>query len=487
LVDWVVNGTWRVKTAIGEYLDVAPGGTGGALRLVTVPISQVRHAFRVQQVQDVRTREWKVEVQPVRLQPPPAKGAKPLQGTALPLKVPMHLRHHGCLDFELSVPPQASRLENFVVSPELRAGNEALEGLSQDALRLSLDVDLAALAFLGSTVNFPVFVGDEGRAFKFIAEQLKFDPHSDRLDEAALERLDRPGDIPEAAWKTVTKQLRLEIHYRYLCQQQFDALNRFVQNVFIASSGLVETVGGLIALDGSQTINMVISAMFSAVASGVGAVPFPGAGAVSGGLKVAFELAMKDRGPGQAELTVAFAKARDGLSDLFNGIITATENARESAFNDWGKLQIMGASLESDGSPNRWPADDSEMRKEAKRLLELWLWKQLLKLKWHHMTANTEPAFTTRYSDSEKQAFEAKHKNSWMKYWPATQKGMFSEETKGFATQQHWLGYGSAVINHHQPDDSMCERLFEALKIPRQEVFTDASWNLTPETFQAGR
>ena len=43
------------------------------------------------------------------------------------------------------------------------------------------------------------------------------------------------------------------------------------------------------------------------------------------------------------------------------------------------------------------------------------------------------------------------------------------------------------LINHHQPDDSMCERLFEALKIPRQEVFTDASWNLTPETFQAGR
>ena len=65
LADLVSKGHWLVRAANGDYLDVEYDAKTGAPRLVTVPIYQVRHAFRISQLHDTRQRTWSVLVDPV--------------------------------------------------------------------------------------------------------------------------------------------------------------------------------------------------------------------------------------------------------------------------------------------------------------------------------------------------------------------------------------------------------------------------------------
>jgi hypothetical protein len=61
----------------GEYLDIEPGEDGAPARFVTVPVSNLRHAFRIHRTQDSTTRRWNVEVEPVLLAPPSDTAAEP--------------------------------------------------------------------------------------------------------------------------------------------------------------------------------------------------------------------------------------------------------------------------------------------------------------------------------------------------------------------------------------------------------------------------
>lgn len=488
LAELVFNGAWLIRDANGEYLDVVLDSEHGTTHLASVPISRVRYAFRPHRVQDVGTRQWGVMLEPVPLEPRVTSGETAVREAApVSIKLPMQLGHYGCLNFGLTQPSAQVRSKMVMASAAVSEGLPAVETyfeqLPEDERQLSLDVDLLTLAFTASTVNFPVFEGEAGRAFDSIAAQLGFDPHSDRLDEAALNRLERPADISAAAWREVNVQLLLEIHYRYLCRLHLDAMTRFIQNVFIANTSLVETVGSLIKLESGKVMHLMISGMFSAIASGVGALPFAGAGVVGGGLNVVFQIVLRDRGPNAAELAVALAKARDSLAELFNDLITGTEKLKASVFKDWGKLEEMGKALERDDGAYQWPEDDSKMREEARRQLEISLWKGLLKVKWHHMTASDDPAFYSKYNDANKAAYEKANPHYWVSYRSGVQKDLFGKKTKGFYVSYHWLGYGGHWMWHHEPAKAMCDRLFNFLKVPRQDVFTDSTWGLVHEKF----
>ena len=481
--DLVLATPTRIRDSNGDYLDIQPARDGVPARFITVPVSRLRHAFRVHRVQDIRSRRYKVELEPVPLSGEPYGGADAQHPAP---RYPMEMADHGCVDFELTLPKP-----DLLAEPPMNRAPHGIKPLLEEEppedLRFALDVEMANLAFAASSGKFPAFTGDSKRALDYIASGLGVDPHSETVDESSLGRITRPADIPEQAWKEVTNQLHLEIHYRRLCSEYFQAFREFNQNVFIANGDLVNTVGSLLELEDDMTriIHLGVSGMFSAIAGGVGALGFPDAGVVSGALKVAFDFMLKDQGPEAGELRVAYASVRDELAKKFNLIITQTQRCKTETFADWGKLRQMGESLELNGGKNRWPADDSEMRAEAARLFEVSIWKNLLNVRWHHMTSSENPIFYKNYGEGNKQGMEAAHKNYWIEYHAGkgTPSGALKEED-GYLVNQHWLGYGNVQGLHHEPHDAMCNRLFgDKLKISRKEVFTDSTWNLKPETF----
>jgi hypothetical protein len=493
-----------ITASNGDYLDIEAGEDGEPARLTTVPVSRVRHAFRIHRLQDTRTRRWKVEVEPVPLAGAPQAEMTEAETTP-PTRFAMDLAYHGCINFELSTSEPIVVAEEEATEEETteekatneEATNEGFfdsdaddffmvqEAAPSEELSFSLDMSVADLAFAESTTNFPVFTGESQKAFEYIASKLQVDPHSETVDSASLARISRSSDIPKAAWTTVMDQLQLEVHYRRLCSDYFQSFREFTQNVFIANARLVNTIGSLLDLESEQSkiIHVAVHGMFSGIAKGVGALGFPGAGVVSGALGLAFDFMLKDQGPGATELAVAYAHASDELAKRFNGIITQAQRSKVETFADWGKLQKMGESMEGNGGKNRWPGDDSALRDEAARLMEISLWKDLLKVKWHHMTASDAPGFLKDYGEENKRSYEAKNKNYCVEYKAGRGAVGFKEED-GFLITHHWLGYGSTVYTHHEPSKAMLDRLFgDRLKVSRCEVFNDSSWNLTRETF----
>lgn len=490
----MLNGAWLVKAANGEYLDVEVGKDGAPKRFVTVPVSRVRHLFRF-----AAPDEWAKGKQcPMLAEPVPMEHAGAVRGVkgaplAPAVQLPVVVAHDGCMGFRLTLLAETARaMRSLTVSPLHDASRSArgramavelMEGIEEKRRFFAIDMNTTTLLQTSSTVGFPQFEGEAKRAIDVIAQQLRFDPHGDRLDEAALDRLHRPNDISESAWQQVCDQLRLEIHYRFLCKSHFEALTHFVQNVFIANSGVVETVGGLVKLDKNQGVNLLIQGMFSLVAKGVGALPFPGSGVVSGALGALFSWMLQDQGPNAATLAVALVNARDGLADLFNKLITSIQKMQGAVYSDWGKLSEMGMALEREDGSRCWPEEDGDLRREASRLMEISVWKDLVKIKWHHMTSSDDPAFLPRYTEADKQAYESKNRNYWVEYRAGTETNLFGKKSNGFYVTYHWLGYGNMWVWHHEPDNAMCDRLFTKLKVTRQEVFTDTSWNLGRETF----
>jgi hypothetical protein len=221
--------------------------------------------------------------------------------------------------------------------------------------------------------------------------------------------------------------------------------------------------------------------MFDSISGGIGGLKFKGAGVVSGALGVAFDYMLKDNGPGATELSVAYANARDSLTKRFNTIITHIQQSEVDVAADWGKLKQMGQTLSANGGANGWPKPDNELRDEAGRLMEISLWKDLLRVKWHHMTSSNDPTFTTRYSEDKARGMEAAHNNYWIE-WKAGKGTVGFKQEDGFYVTEHWLGYGNHWTTHHQPAWAMGDRLFSSrLKLSRKEVFTDSSWNLSSE------
>jgi hypothetical protein len=130
----------------------------------------------------------------------------------------------------------------------------------------------------------------------------------------------------------------------------------------------------------------------------------------------------------------------------------------------------------------QWPKEDQELRNEARRAMEISLWKALLKVKWHHMTSDNDPGFLLKYTETDKATFEKANPNHWVEFHPGTHDEGFGKKRNGFFVTHHWLGYGSEAIWHHQPEPSMCDRLFKDLNVSRQEVFKDDSWGLVSES-----
>lgn len=497
LPDFLNELTFHEPTIItasnGDYLDIEPGTKGGPATFTTVPISRLRHAFRIHRTQDERTRRWKVELEAVPLaggpMPRAAAAARRATPSAPPARFDMDLAYHGCMNFELSVPA----VEKRAAAPQARGAAKAAPAVRSGVPRgvsFSIPMDVAKAAFAPSTTNFPTFTGDSKRAFDFIASKAPDgDPHNDAVDSSWLSTLRRPDDIPDAAWMAVMDQLNLEVHYRRLCSEYFQAFREFTQNVFIANSGLVNTIGSLMELEGEQSkiIHIAVEGMFSAMASGVGALGFTGAGVVSGALKVGFEFMLKDQGPGARELAVAYGQARDELAKRFNGMITQAQRSKVETFKDWGKLKMLGESMVADGGKNRWPGDDSALRAESGRLMEVQLWKDLLKVKWHHMTPSDAPSFMKNYSDADARRYEDVNRHYWVEFTRGRGAVGFKEED-GFLITNHWLGYGGTIYTHHEPSREMCDRLFsDKLKVTRKEVFTESSWGLARESFLVQR
>ncbi len=474
-IDMAFNGVWRIRTREGEFLDVTPLGEDGRLQLTTRPISLLRHAFRFRSFEKLDPHRWSVWAEPVALDdptPPEADAQSP--GGYL---FPFVLAYDGCNRFVLEALPEQHSLRQFTNE----AASQSLKAIDQFAITAAdgLPVEMDAFSFLNtlSGVNFPVFTGDEQRAFNAITAMLGFDPHSSLLTLAALSNLSRPGDIPQPAWDAVIKQLRIEIDYRELVRNYFSRVESFVQNVFISNAGLVDNVGTLVGLDADNIVQLLLNAALQAIAGAVGSLSFTGAGVVSGALKVVLEQLARDKGPSAGDFSVALNQARSRMSELFDGMITAIQNWRADVFNDWGKLKTMGSNLKS--GQVAWPDNDEVMRKEARKHLEISLFKDLLKVRWNRMRASNDPTFHT--TKDWIPGYLEKNRHYWVVASPYTQKDLFGKETQGYLVTMHWLGRGSTIFDHRSPDVRLPNRIFDDLGVSRTTVFTE--WGLKPETF----
>lgn len=474
-VDLAFNGVWRVRTRDGEFLDVAPAAEGEGLVLTTRPVSRLLHAFRFRAVDKLDAHRWTVWAEPVPLADPtpPVEGPQAPGGRIFNFV----LAYDGCNRFVLEALPESHAL--FALdSPAVTQGRAAIDNFAASAAD-GLPVEMDAFQFINTVtgVNFPVFSGDEQRAFVFIAARLGYDPHSSLLTLAALQSVRRPEDIPEAAWETVLNQLRLEIDYRELVRNYFTRVESFVQNVFISNASLVDNVGALVGLDASNTVQLLLNSAMQAIAGAVGSLGFPGAGVVSGALKVLFQQLAKDKGPSAGDFSVALSEARTRMSALFDAMITAVQNWRADVFNDWGKLKTMGTNLKS--GQVAWPDNDEAMRQEARKQLEISLFRNLLKARWNHMRASNDPTFHTTRDWIER--YMQKNRHYWVVATPHTQKDLFGKETQGYLVTMHWIGRGSTIFDHSQPDERLPNRIFDGLGVPRATVFNE--WGLAPQTF----
>jgi hypothetical protein len=466
-VSMILSGSWRVAAANGEFLDVTM--QEGEPTLTTSTEARLRHLFRIRRFEDLGNNRLGVWAEPVELR----EGAVPVTApqSAGGFIFPFVLVHDGCSSF---------RLEGLLPTHALaKAGPARAATASFAAASGGLPVGLDAFTFLNtfSGVGFPVFQGDQLLAFNSIAAQTGVDPHSPLLTLAALSLTRKPNDIPQAAWDAVVDQLKQEVDYRELCRIYFGRVESFVQNVFISNAGMVDNVGALVGLDKDDVAQFLLNQAFQAIASGVGGLSFTGAGVVGGALSVLFQQLAKDRGPSAGDFTVTLADARRRMSELFDHMITAVQNWRADVFTDWGKLKTMGAGLKA--GTIAWPDSDEPMRAEAKKQLEIGLFKDLVKVRWNDMTPSDAPRFTKDVSYIP--GYIEKNKNYWIYYVPYTQKDLFGKETQGYNVTPHWLGRGGTIFNHKQPDDRLPIRLFNELGVPRETVFRQ--WGLRPETF----
>lgn len=466
------NGVWRIETKDGEYLDVVE--EDGRLRLTTNPLSRMRHEFRFRSFEKMADDRWGVWAEPVAL----TDHSDVVVDHSGPFGhiFPFVLAYDGCDRFVLEALPEDHALR----SDPSAATEESLRAFSELAVAEAqgLPVEMDAFTFVNtlSGINFPEFSGDELRAFNSIAAQLGFDPHSSLLTLAALNLVRKPEDVPQKAWDVVIDQLTREIDYRDLCTSYFNQIQAFVQNVFISNAGLVDNVGAIVGLDKSNVVQIFLNSALQAAAGAVGSLSFKGAGVVSGALKVLFEQLAKDKGPNAGDFSVALAEARTKISELFDSLITSIQNWKIEVFSDWGKLQTMGQNIKS--GQVAWPANDEEMRKAAKKQLEISLFKDLVKARWNHMRSSRGSYFSSR---GDWTSYMETNKNYWVEARPTTQTDMFGKEKNGFMVTMHWLGRGSTIFDHREPDDRLPIRVFNELGVPRPTVFRE--WGLTPQTF----
>ena len=502
IVELVSNGHWLLRTGTGEYLDVEYDPHTGAPRLHTVPKSRVRHAFRINRVADEKAHSWQVMLDPVGLDgaasahaPSPGTGhAASIGGGGArapqPVQLPMRLTHHGCTNFEITALPTHVAASVSAGSPAQSVGAMALGAfLATPAaanFSLTLTIDLPKLATMSSGIPFPTYTGNAKLAFDYIAQTLHCkNLHSDALNEPLLNSVKRPPHIEAPIWESVTDQLRREIGDRMDVDLLFGPLRNFVQFVFTDQSGLVDTVGDYIKLEGSQVVHILVHGFLKGVASAVGKLPFTGSGVVSAALQGGVEVLVADRSLTPESLAVAKANARDAMSTLFNALMTAILKARKHVFEDWGLLRAMAEAIRSGDKAAIWPEpeEDHKMREAARKELEIELWKAMLKLRWHHMTDISDPSLFKAYGQAQKDAYEASNPNYWVEFWPGSKTNTLGKTDNGILVRYNWLGYGSTAFTTHSPSSEMCSRLFTYLGIPKKDVFTDPSWGLTAETF----
>jgi hypothetical protein len=474
-IDMAFMGAWRIRTRGGEYLDVAPEGESGHWVLTSQPVSGLRHAFRFRSFEKVDARHWGVWAEPVPLH----ESLDPVESAQAPggYIFPFVLAYDGCNRFVLEDLPESHPLRSLGTLAARKNLNTVARFAADAANGLPVEIDAFSFLNTFSGINFPSFTGDEQRAFTAIGAMLGFDPHSSLLTLAALSNVQKPADIPQVAWDAVIVQLRIEIDYRELVRNYFMRVESFVQNVFISNAGLVDNVGALVGLDANNIVQLLLNSAMQAMAGAVGGLGFPGAGVVSGALKVLFEQLAKDKGPSAGDFSVALSQARSRMSELFDALITAVQNWRAEVFNDWGKLKTMGVNLKS--GQVAWPDSDEEMRKAARKQLEISLFKDLLKVRWNHMRASNDPSFHT--TQDWINGYMQKNRNYWVVAVPYTQKDLFGKETKGYQVTMHWLGRGSTIFDHKQPDDRMSNRIFDDLGVPRSTVFNE--WGMAPQIF----
>jgi hypothetical protein len=211
----------------------------------------------------------------------------------------------------------------------------------------------------------------------------------------------------------------------------------------------------------------------------VGGLGFPGSGLLGGTLGVAFDVMLKDNSPGARDMVLVMSKLRDALAETYTAAVKAIKEMRGAAMNDWGKLQALNEMLKGTTDDLQKAQEEGKLLDAAQRALEIELWKAVLKLKWRHVTSDNGPYFRPQYRKEDAAAYEAAHPHYWIKFWPTHVSRPFGSSEDGFLVEEHWLGYAG----FHSPDAALCDRLFNKLAIPREEIFTQAAWGLVPERY----
>ncbi len=470
------NGVWRIALPTGDFLSVEHGevdGDGEASRWSTKAYAALKHRFRFHPIRAVPEEgRWYVRAEPVAF----AGAGNPDASVPAPSpdrSLAFVLSFDGCSTFYLE-----GIGEDFPVAEVASAasiGRHAVHTLRNAGLGpLTVCVEHGHFLELSSSVNFPQFQGDALRAFQYIEAALKYDLRSKLLNLADLDNLKRPSDIPQSAWDEVISQLRTEVGYRRLVEGYIDRVREFVQNVFIANAGLVDNVRDIIDMDGNTSVTIFLSRALEAMVSAVSNLKFTGSGAVTGALKIFVQQLTSDKRPNPIDFTLAVGAARDRMAKIFNDMITITQEYQRDVFADWGRLKTTAEAIRS--GHLAWPDVDDILRRECARQLEIALYKDLLKFRWSRLR---HPWNSSMWAESLswKTERESLNKVYWYSYVPENRKLAGRGEVPGYSFKEYLLGTGSSWMDERQAHEHLGEKLFDELKLNREDVFNQ--WGLT--------
>jgi hypothetical protein len=327
------------------------------------------------------------------------------------------------------------------------------------------------------STNFPCYCGEEEtKAYNDFEEKFGMNPRDPEMTTALI--MKAKGEITPwtKAHDTVLNQLLEEQHYRERAKEFFKHVTDLIQNIHTSYQSKLQIVTKYLELKNDDVVNLfmlrVISEGFEAL--GEGAVP--GSTALAESLKVIWDTHnLAKTASGQNEVSLEVIDAYKDLDIRFHAAFSIIDEWRAEVLTDWVKLQVVGSTP--------LPKDMGEMEEIWKKLdreYEVALWKQLLSLKWKHMTPADPPEFHTAIDWID--SYETKYPQYYFSYQPGERSSSLGlSETKGFWVTKHWLGSGVTLYTHAKAPRVIAEHLFVELGIPRKEVFEE--WNLAKEPY----
>jgi len=258
----------------------------------------------------------------------------------------------------------------------------------------------------------------------------------------------------------VIRQLRTEFAYRQGCHQFFRLFDSFLGFVYVSNLSYLNQAVQLAQATSDEESEFIFKALLSVGMAAMGSVEVPFIGVAIALFQVMLDWAESNGDISSGTVAGTISALHTQLEKDFRGCRKAIRGMEVRILDGWGSLEPMGKSLLS--GEIQWPKDEEKISDAALRTYKVSLWQILLPAVWYIMRPQKDPT-----QHSTKDWFDSYIKANPNYYLAAAPSG------KGYRVSFRWLGRGMFPLGHKQPSREMCVEVFDTLKIPRAQVFTE--------------